>query len=102
ISEHTPQKPGPKKQNPVRFIRTPRPIHSDIRKASDGGSVCPNKSDRETATKCPNKSDISRLPLPTCSERAKKTSVQGSLTVRAPAQAIAVMTALVDLAAQVT
>ena len=87
ISRYTPKKPGPKKQNPVRMIRTPRPNHSDIRRGSNGGSVCPNHSDIEAAPKCPNHSDISRLPLPTSSGGAKKTSVQGSLTVRAPAQA---------------
>jgi hypothetical protein len=86
ISEHTPQKPGRKKQNPVLFRRTPRPIPSDIRKAPKQRYVCPIPSDIDVRPRCPIPSDISRLPLP-ASSRAKDAPIQGSLTVRAPAQA---------------
>ena len=43
---------------------TPRPRMSDIRKASNGGSVCPPVSDIGDDPKCPRVSDISRLPVP--------------------------------------
>src|SRR5262249_59232531 len=75
--------PGPKKQNPVLMNRTPRPNQSDISRGPNGGSLCPNQSDIDTAPRCPNEQDISRLPSPTAGEA----SLQGSLTVRAPAQA---------------
>jgi hypothetical protein len=79
ISEHTPQKPGPKKQNPVLFRRTSRPIQSDIERAPSGNPLCPIPSDIDAASRCPIPSDISRLPSPL--------PMQGSLTVRAPARA---------------
>jgi DNA-binding transcriptional MocR family regulator len=50
LFEYTPRKPGRKKQNPVRSRRTPRPVPSDIRRASNGGSVCPVPSDRSQTT----------------------------------------------------
>jgi hypothetical protein len=88
LFEYTPRKPRRKKQNPVRSRRTPRPVPSDIRKASNGGSVCPVPSDRGEAPRCPVPSDRSRLPLPPAGEEKGKGSLlQGSSTVRAPAQA---------------
>jgi hypothetical protein len=83
IFEYTPRRPGRKKQNAVQFSRTPRPVFSDIRKASNGGSVCPGFSDIGEAPKCPGFSDISRISI--CPGRAE--GLQGSSTVRAPAQA---------------
>src|SRR5262245_36696043 len=44
---------GRKKQNPVLRRRTPRPTASDIRKAGQGGSVCPAASDIYEAVRCP-------------------------------------------------
>src|SRR5262249_52375649 len=76
ISDRTPEKPGPKKQNPVLFIQTPRPIHSDIGNVSNGDPLCPIHSDIETAPRCLNHSDISRLPLPTSSEAKGRAPVQ--------------------------
>jgi hypothetical protein len=70
-------------QNPVRSGRTPRPVRSDIRKGPEVASVCPVRSDIEMAPRCPVRSDISRRASPQRSGRMK----QGSLTVRAPAQA---------------
>jgi hypothetical protein len=45
----------PKKQNPVRKIRTPRPKNSDTRRAEtrQNGNECPNPSDIRNATACP-------------------------------------------------
>jgi hypothetical protein len=83
ISEYTPRPPGRKKQKPVLFNRTPRPIPSDIRKPPGRGSVCPIPSDIEATMSCPIPSDISRLPSPTTGEEPP----QGSLTARAPAHA---------------
>jgi hypothetical protein len=85
---------GRKKQKPVLPRRTPRPTASDIRKAGNGGAVCPTASDIDGASKCPTASDISSLPL---GERAQgermaeeaslREQDQGSSTVRAPVQA---------------
>jgi hypothetical protein len=83
ISENTPQKRGRKKQNPVLLYRTPRPIVSDIRRPRRGVVVCPTQSDMGDTPRCPTQSDISRLPLPAAGEA----QIQGSSTVRAPAQA---------------
>jgi hypothetical protein len=57
-------KRGPKKQNPVCRIRTPRMPYSDIRKGSEGGSVGMPYSDIGTPAKCMPYSDISSFPLP--------------------------------------
>ena len=80
---YTRHRPSRKKQNPVRSGRTPRPTSSDIRTVSDEGALCPVPSDIGEAPRCPARSDISRLPSPARGEG----SLQGSLTVRAPAQA---------------
>jgi hypothetical protein len=71
------------KQIPVLSGRTPRIVSSDIRTAPGEGSVCIVPSDIGDASKCPVPSDISRLPLPAAGEA----EIQGSSTVRAPAQA---------------
>src|SRR5262249_12567167 len=62
---------------------TPRPVAQDIRKGSNGSAVCPTAQDIDEAPRCPTAQDISRLPSPT----AREEPTQGSLTVRAPAQA---------------
>jgi hypothetical protein len=72
-----------KKQIPVLSGRTLRIVSSDIRTAPGEGSVCIVPSDIGDASKCPVPSDISRLPLPAAGEA----QIQGSSTVRAPAQA---------------
>jgi hypothetical protein len=80
---YTSRRPARKKQKPVLPRRTPCPTASDIRKAPNGGAVCPTASDIGVAPNCPTGADISRLPLPNAGEGIP----QGSLTVRAPAQA---------------
>jgi hypothetical protein len=79
---YTPRRSGNKKQNPVLPHRTPRPTAQDIRKPPGAGSVCPTTQDIDAAARCPTAQDISRFASPERRERA-----QGSLTVRAPAQA---------------
>jgi hypothetical protein len=83
IFENPPRKSGWKKQNPVLRRRTPRIALSDIRKAPKVESLCIALSDIGEARGCIALSDISRLPSPA----AAKAGIQGSLTVRAPAQA---------------
>jgi hypothetical protein len=80
---YTPRRAVRKKQIPVLSGRTPRIVPSDIRRPPGGGFVCIVPSDIGSASKCPAPSDISRLPLPAAGEA----QIQGSLTVRAPAQA---------------
>ena len=80
---YSPRRAGQKKQNPVRPNRTPRPTKPDIRKGSEGASVCPTKPDIDTAPECPTKPDISRR----ASSKAKPVGKQGSSMARAPAQA---------------
>jgi hypothetical protein len=80
---YAPRRAGRKKQNPVRFSRTPRPVQSDIRKAPGKGAVCPVQSDIDEPARRPTEPDISRLPLPAAGDGR----IQGSSTVRAPAQA---------------
>jgi hypothetical protein len=80
---YTARRPAEKKQNPVLRRRTPCPTASDIRKVPGEGSVCPTTSDIHEAARCPTASDISRLPSPA----PGKAPLQGSSTVRAPAQA---------------
>src|SRR5262249_17817978 len=77
------ENPPRKKQKPVLRGRTPCIAPSDIRKAPKRGSVCIAPSDIDEGPRCPTPSDISRLPSLTAGEAA----LQGSLTVRAPAQA---------------
>jgi hypothetical protein len=79
LFENPPRKSGWEKQNPVLRGRTPRIARSDIRKGPNGGSVCIARSDINEAPRCIARSDISRLPA--------QEETQGSLTVRAPAQA---------------
>jgi hypothetical protein len=55
---------GPKKQNPVRKSRTPRPKKSDISagaEMSQIGNNRPKNSDIKTAAECPKKLDITSL-----------------------------------------
>jgi hypothetical protein len=80
---YTPRRGDRKKQNPVLPRRTPCPTASDIQTAPGEGSVCPVPSDIGSALKCPTAPDISRLPFPSAGDEG----TQGSLTVRAPAQA---------------
>jgi hypothetical protein len=86
IFKNPPRKSGRKKQNPVLRPRTPRIAPSDIRRASNGSSVCIAPSDIDEAPRCIAPSDISRLPSLSASG-AEGAPIQGSLTVRAPAQA---------------
>jgi hypothetical protein len=78
---YLPRRPGRKKQKPVLPRRTPRPTAQDIRKAGNGGSVCPTAQDIDGASKCPTAQDISSLPVPA----AAVGQDQGSSTARAPA-----------------
>ena len=88
IFENPPRKSGWKKQNPVLRRRTPRIARSDIRKIPNRGFVCIAAPDIGEARRCIAPSDISRLPLPRAGEEQGKGSLlQGSSTVRAPAQA---------------
>jgi hypothetical protein len=92
---YTPRRPGRKKQKPVLPRRTPRPTAQDIRKAGNGGSVCPTAQDIGAAPRCPTAQDIgaaprcpiapdiSRSPYPP----ARGAMDQGSSTARAPAVA---------------
>jgi hypothetical protein len=81
--EYKPRRSGPKKQNPVPTMGTPRTHHGYIRKAKRAGSVCTHHGDIGDATKCTHHRYISRLPSPA----SGKGPLQGSSTVRAPAQA---------------
>jgi hypothetical protein len=80
---YTPRRGDREKQNPVLPRRTPCPTASDIQTAPGEASVCPVPSDIDSALKCPTAPDISRLPFPSAGDEG----TQGSLTVRAPAQA---------------
>jgi hypothetical protein len=80
---YTPRRPDRKKQNPVRKKRTPRPQKADIQQGLNGSAVCPQKEDIGKTLGCPQKADTSRVPFPP----AGRAKVQGSSTVRAPAQA---------------
>jgi hypothetical protein len=73
-----------RRKNPVRKTRTPRPKNQDIRKAGNGGAVCPTAPDIGAASDCPKNPDISRLPLPAVGQRGEDED-QGSSTARAPA-----------------
>jgi hypothetical protein len=80
---YTPRRSARKKQNPVRKMRTPRTQNAYIGKLSDEGAVCTQNPYIGEASRCTQNADISRLPLPASREE----KIQGSLTVRAPAQA---------------
>jgi hypothetical protein len=80
---YTSRRSARKKQNPVLRRRTPRPTAQDIRKAENGGSVCPTAQDIHEPPNCPTAQDISRLPYPTAAEGQD----QGSSTARAPVPA---------------
>jgi len=80
---YAPRRAARKKQKPVLTTRTPRPKNQDIRKAGNGGSVCPTAPDIGAASDRPKNQDISRLPLHT----APVEQDQGSSTARAPAAA---------------
>jgi hypothetical protein len=57
----------PKKQNPVRKIRTPRPKKPDIRAGTDtarNGNKRPKNSDIRNAVECPKSLDITSLTTP--------------------------------------
>jgi hypothetical protein len=82
---YTPHRRIQKKQKPVRKIRTPRPENPDIRKAGNGGAVCPENPYIGAAPRCPENPDISRLPYP--ASEGGQDQDQGSSTVRAPVQA---------------
>src|SRR5262245_59555343 len=62
---YTPRRAARKKQKPVLPRRTPRPTAQDIRKAGNGGAVCPTAQDIHEPPRCPTAQDISRLPSPT-------------------------------------
>jgi hypothetical protein len=83
---YRPRRASRRKQNPVLRRRTPRIAPSDIRRASNGSSVCIAPSDIDEAPRCIAPSDISRLPSLSASG-AEGAPIQGSLTVRAPARA---------------
>src|SRR5262245_39773922 len=84
-----------KKQNPVPVRGTPRPRVRDIRKASNGGSVCPRVRDIEEAPECPRVRDIEEAPecprvrdissLPVGEGMIE--GIRGSSSVRAPVKA---------------
>jgi hypothetical protein len=78
---YTPRRAGRKKQNPVSPRGTPCTTAQDIRKAGNGGAVCPTAWDIDAALRCPIAPDISRLPYPP----APGAMDQGSSTARAPA-----------------
>jgi hypothetical protein len=80
---YIPRRGDRKKQNPVLQRRTRCPTASDIQTAPGEGSVCPVPWDIGNASTCPTGPDISRLPFPSAGDEG----IQGSLTVRAPAQA---------------
>jgi hypothetical protein len=80
---YTPRRGGRKKQNPVPPMGTPRSHHGYIRKAKDESSVCTHHGNISEVPDRSRHGYISRLPLPTAGEAG----IQGSLTVRAPAQA---------------
>jgi hypothetical protein len=80
---YTPRRPGRKKQNPVMMVSTPRDDGQHIRRRGNGRSVCDDGQHIERAGRCDDGQHISRLPLPGAGEER----LQGSLTVRAPAQA---------------
>jgi hypothetical protein len=75
--------PRRKKQKPVPTIGIPRTQNRYIRKANGKGAVCPQNGGIGKPPRCTQNGDISRLPSPA----PAGARIQGSLTVRAPAQA---------------
>jgi hypothetical protein len=80
---YIPRRAGRKKQNPVPPRGTRCTTAWDIRKVGKGGSVRTTAWDIREAARCTTAWDISRLPLPSAGDEG----IQGSSTVRAPAQA---------------
>jgi hypothetical protein len=78
-----PVRQAARRKKPVLSRRTVRIVPSDIRKAGNGGAVCPTAPDIDEPPRCPTAPDISRLPFPSAGDEG----IQGSSTVRAPAQA---------------
>lgn len=65
----------PKKQNPVRKSRTPRPKNPDIRagaRTTQNGNKCPTELDISCAAVRPKKPDITSLTTPQEFSRAKQ------------------------------
>src|SRR5262245_61239661 len=83
IFENPPRESGWKKQNPGSGGKPPLPARSSIRKGAGKKSVWLTRSSIGETPRWLTRSSISRLPLPSEGEAA----LQGSLTVRAPAQA---------------
>src|SRR5262249_53541874 len=71
------------KQAPVSLVDTPRVAGRNIRKGSEGASVCIADRHIGTAPRCVEDRHTSRKASPT----AKPSLIQGSLTARAPVQA---------------
>jgi DNA-binding transcriptional MocR family regulator len=82
---YTRRRPARKKQNPVLSRRTPRIVPSDIAAPAQKTALCPTAPDISDVPRCIVPSDISRITTPP-KQRAEN-GTQGSLTVRAPAQA---------------
>jgi hypothetical protein len=80
---YTPRRHSRKKQNPVRPCRTPRTAPPYIEALPGRGALCTATPDIVRAPRCTATPDISRLPLPAVGGER----IQGSSTVRAPAQA---------------
>jgi hypothetical protein len=79
---YRPRRGRRKKQNPVSKIDTPRVENRHIRKGPNGSSVCVENRHIGKAPRCVENRHISRTAIP----QAKLSLIQGSLTVRAPAQ----------------
>lgn len=83
LFRYRPRRSRRKTQNPVPAMGTPRTYYGDIRKANGKGAVCTHHGDIGKPPRCTQNGDISRLPSPA----PAGARIQGSLTVRAPAQA---------------
>jgi hypothetical protein len=81
--EYTPRSSGPKKQNPVPLRDTPRAPQGHIRGDGKTAPVCAPQGHIGSSGRCAPQGHISRLPL----SEEKGRPLQGSSTVRAPAQA---------------
>jgi hypothetical protein len=80
---YTARRASLKKQNPVPTMSRPRAHHEHIRKAEQGDSICAHHGYISDSPRCAHYWHISRLPIRGAAEAA----IQGSSTVRAPAQA---------------
>ena len=89
LFSYSPRRGGRKKQNPVSLGDTPRVPEGHIRKANGTNSVCVPEGHIGEAPKCAPEGHISRLPSESVAIRGCEgdAGVQGSSTVRAPAQA---------------